>query len=310
MSASTLAPAPALQAAAPAVTRPSFVGIVRGEFLKVSRQWIVWIMAVLLAGVIFLPYLVTFTNDSLKARITAAPLQFMYRELGTDLLVMRVFSGIFLIIVTSRLIGMEYSGGTIRVLLARGVGRLQLLGAKLFTVAGVALAILAGGLVLNAIFTTGGLLLLTGNLDAYKALNSGFWQDTWLFVVTVMISMAVTILMATAVTVVGRSLAFGTSASLVWFPIDNIGVIFFYLAFKLTGSTFWTLATGDLLGPNINIMSDMLLPQRAANAMLGRAFSAPLVPVTGGHTLLITGIYAAIFIVVAVVLTWKRDVKE
>ena len=290
--------------------RPSFIGIVRGELLKVSRQWITWIMGAMLAGVIFLPYLVTFTNDSLKQRIAAYPLQFMYRVMGIDLLVLRAFSGIVLIIITSRLIGMEYSGGTIRILLSRGVGRLQLLGAKLLTVSLVALAILIAGLAVNVIFTSGGLLLLTGNLDAFKALNSGFWQDTWLYIVTVMISMAVTILMATAVTVLGRSLAFGMSASLVWFPIDNIGVIFFFLGFRLTGSTFWTLATGDLLGPNLNAMADILLPMRAHEAMVGSAFSSPLVPVTGGHTLLITAIYAAIFIVVSVGLTWKRDVKE
>ena len=38
--------------------RPSFFGLVRGEFLKVMRQWTPWILLVLLVGVTVLPYIV------------------------------------------------------------------------------------------------------------------------------------------------------------------------------------------------------------------------------------------------------------
>ena len=36
----------------------------------------------------------------------------------------------------------------------------------------------------------------------------------------------------------------------------------------------------------------------------------PLVPVDGPHTLWVALVYAVIFATVALVLTWKRDVKE
>ena len=291
--------------------RPSFIGIVRGELFKIGHQWTTWIMAVLLIGVMIFPNFLIVTLSNVSTTLAHFPLQVLYRQAGVDLLVLRVFSGVFLIIVTARLIGMEYSGGTIRILLSRGVGRLQLLFAKLTAITLVALAVLVGGVILSAILGCIVLLIEAGNLNALQAITSGFWADTWLYVVTVMISMAVTILMAAAVTVIGRSLAVGLSVGVSWFPADNIGVIFFFLAYRLTGSNFWTLFTGDWLGPNINAMPGLLLPERAHEMLLGsRAFTPPLVPVTGGHTLLITLLYGIAFAAVAIILTWRRDVKE
>ena len=48
--------------------RPSFAGIVRGELLKVSRQWSTWIFAVLYVGGIGLTYLID-VGTSFKDRI-------------------------------------------------------------------------------------------------------------------------------------------------------------------------------------------------------------------------------------------------
>jgi ABC-2 type transport system permease protein len=305
----TLSPTATPAATSLHAARPSFIGLVRGEFLKVSRQLTTWLMLLALAGVIVLPFLITLTVRDLKADIQAEPLVDLYRIMGQGLTVLRVFSGPVLIIVTARLIGMEYSGGTIRVLLGRGVGRLQLLAAKLLTVSLIAAAILVVGMLLEYALSLFVLRAITGNLDALKAINATFWADTRLYVATVAISMAVTILMAAAITVVARSLAGGLSASIAWFPADNIGLVFFILANLLTKSDFWLLVTGDLLGPNLNEMPRALLSSQAPGSAT-RALEGPLVPVDGGHTLLVAAIYAAIFLAVAVVLTWRRDVKE
>lgn len=291
--------------------RPSFAGIVRGELFKIGRQRATWLLAVVLFAILCLPFLVAGAGSDLKDLIVQNPLQALYAIMGANLMVLRIFSGVFLVIVTSRLIGMEYSGGTIRILLARGVGRLELLGAKLLAATVVALGVLAAGIALDTVLS---LLLvrgITGNLDILKALNANFWTDTCVSIGTVMLSMALTILMAAAVTVVARSLAGGMAASLSWFPADNIGVIFFLLGFRLTGNTFWTLVTGDLLGPNLNAMPGAVLPQRAFFAAApNEGLATPLVPVSGGHTLLVCGLYMVVFIVAMVVPTWKRDVKE
>ena len=55
-----------------------------------------------------------------------------------------------LLLFGARLIGMEYSSGTIRIAYARGIGRLRLLLAKLFTLAVVGVALFAGYLVVAA----------------------------------------------------------------------------------------------------------------------------------------------------------------
>jgi ABC-2 type transport system permease protein len=290
--------------------RPSFVGIMQGEFLKVGRQWTTWIMLVLLAGIMALPMLLDLARPRLADELAHDPLTAFYQTMGSDLLVFRVFAGAVLIVLTARLIGMEYSGGTIRILLSRGVGRLQLLFAKLLTLALIGLSLLVAGLLFDGLLAVIVLQLITGNLTALHALNAGFWQDTWLYIETVMLSMGDAILLATAVTVLTRSLAAGLSVALVWFPADNIGTIFFYLAYRLTNSTFWLLITGDLLGPNLNAMASLVLPARATQASFGRAFATPLVAVTAGHTLLVAGVYAAIFLAVAVILTARRDVTQ
>ncbi|MFL5657524.1 MAG: hypothetical protein ACJ8CB_25495 [Ktedonobacteraceae bacterium] len=120
--------------------------------------------------------------------------------------------------------------------------------------------------------------------------------------------MGVTILLATALSVVGRSLSFGLSASLAWFPADNVGsLIFLMLAFRITHSDFWRNVSAYLLGPNLNVMPAVLLPAQLKANSIG---ITPLVDVDGTHTLLVTLVYALIFAVVAVVLTWRRDVKE
>jgi ABC-2 type transport system permease protein len=291
--------------------KPSFLGLVRGEVFKISRQRITWFMLLVLAGLVCFPYVIGLGRGGLKDYITQAPLDVIYRDMAQGFFVLRVFSGAFLVLVTARLIGMEYSGGTIRVLLSRGVGRMQLLAAKLLTLALVAVAVFAGGAILDLVMTVASLQLVAGNLDALKSVDATFWSDTRLMGTTVLISMGVTILMAAAVTTVARSLAGGMSAGLAWFPADNIGLIIFFLAFSLTKSDFWTLATGDLLGPNINVMADLLMSSHAHALEIGFGrFNAPLVPVTGGHTLLVTAIYAVVFFVVAFGLTGWRDVTE
>jgi ABC-2 type transport system permease protein len=293
----------------PGAARVRFAGIIYGEWLKISRQWTTWVMLWLLAGAICLPYLVSLARSSLTTTIQTQPLQSLYFDVAAALFVLRVFSGPLLIVIIARLIGMEYSSGAIRVLLARGVGRTQLLAAKLLAAGGVALAILAAGLALNALL----IVLITGvetaGLRAFTALDAGFWQDTAVYVGTVAISMGVTILMAAAMTVVTRSLAAGLSAALSWFAADNLGLIFFFAGAALTKSDLWLKATTLLLGPNLNAMPGAVLLPRTG-ALEFSAINAPLAPVDGAHTLLVAALYALSFAAAAFLLTWRRDVHE
>lgn len=288
--------------------KPSFFGTTRGELFKIRKQWTTWLMLILLAGIIAAPYIIEGTVSRLKNELLTTPLHFFYTLVQSDLAVLRVFIGIFLLILTARVFGQEYQLGTIRVLLARGVGRLQLLFAKLLAVVIVALLTLLAGLLLNVALTCIFTLALAGNLNGFNALTSTFWSDNANYLLTVLISMGVTILLAMAVSVAGRSLAIGLSAALAWFPVDNVGsLILLTLAYRLTGNTSWQNVSAYLLGPNLNQMPAALARDPSLTTTIG---IPPLVNVDGAHTLLVTLAYAVVFLAVAVILTWKRDVKE
>lgn len=296
--------------------KPRFFGTVRGEFFKIGRQWTNWIMLVLLLGVIVLPYIIEMTAPNVKTNIQTNPLHFFYNVLSTGLSILRVFSGIFLLILTARTVGLEYQLGTIRVLLSRGVGRVQLLFAKLLAVVVIALGILVFGLLLNYLLTVILVAGVTGNLNAFSALNSAFWSDAQVYVLSILMNMGVTILLATAAAVVGRSVTFGLSAALVFFPIDNIAAVVMTLAFRITHNDFWLSATAYFLGPNLNIMAPALTSNRVESIgstplyFVEQAGQAHGILVDGTHTLVVALVYAVIFAVTAIVLTWKRDVKE
>ena len=129
------------------------------------------------------------------------------------------------------------------------------------------------------------------------------------------INIAVTILLATAAAVVGRSVTFGLSTAIIFFPIDNIATIVMTLAYRITQNDFWLSTTAYLLGPNLNAMAPALTNDRAESigaiplygVIAGQAHG---IQVDGTHTVVVALVYAVIFTVVAIVLTWKRDVKE
>ena len=288
--------------------RPSFAGIVRGELLKVSRQLATWIFAVLYVGGIGLTYLID-VGTSFKDSIRSEPTWAIYKLLGVDMTVLKVFGGAFIILVATRLIGMEYSGGTIRVLLSRGVGRLQLLFGKLAALTIITLILVAVTLLLDLLLTVILLLISVGNINLLTSAPSGFWADSWTYLLLALVSLGVTLLMATAVTVLSRSLAVGMAVGMLWYPAENLSIIFLHLGFRLTNSDFWRLISGDFLGMNLNAMPTAILPERAV-AATNISFTNPLVPVTGGHTLLVVGIFAVVFAAVSIILTARRDVKE
>jgi ABC-2 type transport system permease protein len=297
--------------------RPSFRGLVRGELFKVRHQWATWIMLVLFAIVNILPYLIELTRPNLATAISADPLQSSYSLVEIGLGVIRIFSGLFILVITARMITLEYQLGTVRVLLSRGVGRLQLLFAKLCAVALVGMVLLIIGFLLTSLMTILVVAIGTGNLNAFHALTSQFWSDVGVYVLTILLNMGVSILLATAAAVVSRSAAFGLSLALIFFPIDNIGTIIMDLAFRLTNNDFWLNVTAYLLGPNLNVIAGVLVNNRFRTIGTGPVVETdPLtnqvhgINVDGTHTLVVVVVYAIIFAVAAIWLTRQRDVRE
>jgi ABC-2 type transport system permease protein len=289
--------------------RPSFAGIVYGEIFKVSRQWLTWVMFVLWLGAMCLPAVFMVATHNPQMILQQTPLAFYYRFMEYDLEVLRAFIGIFLIIITANVIGLEYQLGTIRIQLARGVGRMQLLSAKLLAVAIIALALFILDIVLQSLLTLAATSIITGSLATLKVLTPAFWSATGDYLLSTLISMGATILMAACMSVVGRSLSIGLSAALAWFPLDNVGLpLMLVLAAEVTRSKFWLNIMYYFLGPNLNGLGAALLPAKApVKAVLS---IAPLSDLTSAHALLVILAYSVVFAVVAFALTWRRDVKE
>ncbi len=301
---------------------PSFIGLVRGELFKLLRQRTTWIVLALLTGFVILPWFATIFLGNAKTNLTQEPLPFLFREMGGVLSTLRVFSGFAISILTARIIGLDYQLGTIRITLARGVERLQLLGAKLVTVLVAALAILVGGLALNYLLMVFDVRIISGSLSALSSLNGFFWGATWDYILTVVISLVATALMVTAATVVGRSLTFGMAVGLSFFAADNFASIVSTIIAAVTNNDFWLKLTAYFLGPNLNYLPYVMVPGLQATAtsarggLIHRTFNAfsfgptPAVSYDLTHTLVIIALYTVAFVVVSVILTWRKDVME
>jgi ABC-type transport system involved in multi-copper enzyme maturation permease subunit len=294
------------------------VGILRGELFKISRQRAAWVATILLGGLLCAPYLVYLAGRGIGDALSSTPLDVMYTLMQRDLQVLRAFGGIYLLIISALVVGQEYQLGTIRILLGRGVGRLQLLGAKVLALVIVALGVLVAALVLDSALAVVDLLILAHSLSAFSALTAAFWSQTGWYILTVAISMGATLLLGVAANVVGRSLAFGLGVGLIWFPADNIGTIIMSLIAQFTNNPFWNNITGFFLGPTLNVLPALIVPARVITGPLGQTASKPastlgippLVSVTSTQAILVIVGYCVVFAAIAIYLTWRRDVLE
>lgn len=312
----SLAPAATL---AVARRRPRFAGLVWGELFKLVRLRIVWVLVALETLFILGALVLLAMSPDTKSALSDNALGAFHNLLQGDLSLARIFTGIAVLILAAHVVGLEYQQGTIRILLGRGVGRLQLLGAKVLALAVITLALLAAELALEAIVAW----MLVSALDgsAWRALNAEFWADARFYLLGVLVSIGATLLLGVVASVVGRSLSFGLAVALSWFPVDNLVTIPLNLAVRLTHSDFWSTVSTCLLGPLLNRLSGYLAPAwhltvrgpsgPTVATMHDDGFGIqPLAPVTAAHALAVIGVYGLVFAVTAVVLTWRRDVLE
>jgi len=290
-----------------AMRRPRFTGAVRGELVKLSRQKSFWLALAGAVGLLGVIVLAISGGQNFKSLLLSDPTAWAYDKLETFGTVFQIGSGIFLLIFGSRLIAMEYSTGTIRVLYARGLGRLHLLMAEMLTLVLVGLVLLAGYIVLVGAVLGLMITALSGSLAPLQSFSSQFWHDAELWLVVQGISMGLAILLAAAAAGIGRSLAFGIAAALAYYPADNFLNILEVLGIRATGHDQpWTAMSQYQLSTNLNVLLTLLEPDHRSRP----AFAAPLQAVTSGHALAVVGVFALVLAVVAVVRAIRPDVLE
>ncbi|MEO8745263.1 MAG: ABC transporter permease [Candidatus Dormiibacterota bacterium] len=290
-----------------AAIRPRFFGTMRGEALKVTRQLSFWLM---LAGALVLLAVIVLavtSSDSIRTQLTTDPTGWAYGARDVFGTIFQIGSGIFLLIIGSRLFAMEYSSGTIRIIYARGTGRLQLLLAKMLTLAVIGVLLLAGYLVVTGAMIAVLVNVWAGSLSPVQHLPSEFWQDMGFWALVQGISMGIAILIAAAAAGIGRSLAFAMAASLAFFPVDNFAVILLGLGSRITRQDHpWLDITKYQLGPNLDVVQRLIEPGHHARA----AFATPLLPVDANHAVAVIGAWSLALAVIAVVRALRPDVLE
>ncbi|GCE06173.1 ABC transporter permease [Dictyobacter aurantiacus] len=284
-----------------------FLGILRGEFLKIARLfW--WLVLFLTAGFI-VGFWLGSTSPGLKQDLLHTPLHFLYTAIETNLQMFRILSGILLLVLTSVVIGREYQYGTIRILLARGVGRLQLLLAKLTLLLSIAIFLLVAFTILSVLLTCLTILILNGNLNALHVVDAAFWSNIGIDLLAIFINMVATILLATAMNALSRSLTIGLSVSLIWFPVDNVAILIMNTLQRVTHSDIWSKATTYFLGPLLNRLPDWMVPVSGQSGYQSFGIFPPA-PVDAVHALWVISAYSLVFLVLALISTEQRDVKE
>lgn len=274
--------------------------------MKLRRQGMTWAMLGLAVFFFAMVAGALTTADNVRHTLEKTPSSFMFSMYDVYLIIFDVGSGIFLLIVSARLVGMEYSGGTIRVLLARGAGRVRLLLAKLTALALVGIILLAGFITLAAAALYATVVHWEGSFEKISSLPGTVWHDLGVNVLVALASMGAAILIGTAAAVLGRSLAFGIGAALILYPADNVITVTLPLLKAPTGKDFWLQASAYLLGPNLDVLPVVMQTDHAARA----AFVTPLVKVDATHAWLVVGAWALALAVAAIGLSRRRDVLQ
>jgi ABC-type transport system involved in multi-copper enzyme maturation permease subunit len=278
---------------------PRFDVLVRGELRKLAWQRASWVLIAVAAVGAAAAGLVLSTSSGIwhaetayRQSIQTDPGSWVHGLVVVTGMIVRIVEGALLLFASARLVGAEYSTGTIRLVLARGVGRIRLLSAKLAALAVFALAVTA---VFLALALPYGFLLAAaqgGSLPhVLSVLPAGEWADIRVHLLTILVSAGVCVLIGAAGAAVFRSLPLAMVVAVGFFPLDNF----------LAGDRPYNVYQ---LGPNLNGLDETLGHLRES------IFTRPAQPVDATHSLVVIGLYCAVFLFAAFVPTWRRDVLE
>jgi ABC-type transport system involved in multi-copper enzyme maturation permease subunit len=282
----------------------SFPGLVRGELRKLVRQRSIWLLLSAAVVIGLIAGLVLSTGHAFQEALVHNQVEW-FRGLNVVAFgfVTPILGGIVMLTTSARLVAMEYSTGAIRVILARGRGRLEVLLAKLTALGALLLGLMLVFLLWAIVFA--GLMAAANgtSLSAVRSFPDRYWHDLGVHLTTGAISLFVCACIGVAAGAVGRSMAFGMGVAIGFFPAEN----FLSRVFGIVshGSSTGLLAKLDTLqlSSNLNVLSETLGHNREST------FGRPLAPVDAVHSLTLIAAYCAVFITAAFLFS-RRDIVE
>lgn len=216
-------------------------------------------------------------------------------------------AGVLLFVVlVGALIGSEYSYSTLRLSLARGVGRGQFLAAQIVAVAILALGLTAVAMLLGA--ATGGLGALIGMPTLVTpGLSVG---ETLLYWLALAYNIFCYALIAVCIGTLTRSVAGGIAGPLVFIVVEVVvtDVLLALSAFPVDSPLLLTLSHTPeyLLGSN----TSALITLAGAGPYPLTSGQVISVALTWPHALIVSAIYCALFIASSYLVLRNRDVVE
>jgi ABC-2 type transport system permease protein len=304
----TLAPAPPPPPAVPAGTRrSSLAGLIWGDLLQLRRQRLIW-LGVGLAALVFIVVVEAWGagEQSVRALYRARPEGWATTVLPGVEMLFQYASGLLMLLVSAWLMGASYGSGVLRLLLARGAGRLQVLLARLAVLVLFALLLLLIGAALTAIYFGSVALAAEGSLGGLLHLSGDFWRTLGLGAAAEVVSMLACAVLGMTAAVVGRSVAFGVGAALAFFPADSLYSQWAPLLDQLTHLKLWGRITGYLLGPDLNALTQHM--------RVGPPSRVPVPVPAGGvstaHAATVVAVWVVALLVLSAVLIRRRDVQQ
>lgn len=293
----------ALPRASPA--RPTFSGALRGELYKLRRNRPTVVMTCL--GLLFLALIMLLfaTEPQYQLYFTRGASVGFYNLLHPLELFFAAAGGVALLLTGSRLLGMEYDLGTVRVLFSRGTGRQQFLAAKIAALSIYALLLLVGFVALSAIGIVVVVQHQTGSLSPLQGLPAAVWENAGLAILSCAVSEFSCVLLAVAMTALLRSVTSGMVMAMLFFPVDNGLSMALTQLTTITKSHLWKDATAFLYGPNLNHLPTLLqVHQSAAVSTL----TTPSVPTSLLETLVVIAAWWLVLLVAAMTSLGRHDV--
>ena len=208
-------------------------------------------------------------------------------------------AGIALLVLGSRLMGMEFGLGTMRIVLGRGTGRGTLLAAKLLAMALLGLGFLIGYSLLAALGTALAVGHQIGALTLISHPQAGVLHHALIAILAAAISIVACLVVAAAT--LTRSLSSATAVALVVFPVDNALVVILSLLQRATRISALPHVTAFLLGPTLSYLPVLLKVEALA------PFAIPSVPVGLTQSVLVVAGWVVGLVALAAFSFRRRD---
>jgi ABC-type transport system involved in multi-copper enzyme maturation permease subunit len=232
----------------------------------------------------------------------SAPLRFP-NSLNVAVQITRAIGLIIIVILAGIIVGGEYSTGTVRLMLTRGPTRTQFLFSKLVAVA-VCIVVMVFVMVSIGVLTGSLLNLLTGIATNSNFLTTLSVLHAVLYVLVAMLGLFLYATMAFFLSIIGRTTTAGIVGALVWSLFESViggGLSLISSLAKGSTSDFLKSIPDYFIGNNI-----AALLQNQGKYVLGQTSS----PLSDLHSLLVLGVYFALFIGVAIWVNKVRDVTN